>query len=130
MPKWDEMSPRERDILVATRVMGLPEPMESPFNGKWIHHVARETYPGSGVFKEDRDRQSELRSYTTDISAAWEVVEKMQQKYTYSLSHETHWDFYQAWLENPVGDEFANANAPTMPEAVCLAALRALGVDM
>ncbi|GMA50155.1 hypothetical protein GCM10025857_15120 [Alicyclobacillus contaminans] len=102
--KWSEMSPRERDALVAEKVMGYTE------CGK-----------------------EEPIEYTTHISAAWDVVDRMQQ---------LGWnmDLMNAYIVPEIGRQWGcdlrdGRNlvvglGPTAPEAICLAALRAVGVDV
>ena len=66
--------------------------------------------------------------YSTDIGAAWEVVEKVP--YALCLMRvdgkwrAQFWEFGK-YTSRPQGE----ADAPTAPHAICLAALRALGVE-
>lgn len=92
--KWGEMSPRERDVLVAEKVMG------------WTYLVPR---------------------YTTDISVAWEVVEKWRLYEVHKVG-----DWYTVWFYgiHPNTSDYAEASAPTASEAICKAALKAVGVDI
>lgn len=58
------------------------------------------------------------KGYSTDISAAWEVVEKFRDDDNFSIAmHGTHWKvhFGAAW-----------DGAETAAHAICLAALRAI----
>lgn len=57
---------RELDALVAEKVMGLPKPYETRPGGDWVYNVQDSFVP-----------VRTLKRYSTDISAAWEVVEKM-----------------------------------------------------
>jgi len=75
---------REIDALVAEKVMGLPKPEQSVINGRWIHHIIEEIYPGSGKYKENKDKMQALKNYSTDIAAAWEVAEKARESFTSS----------------------------------------------
>lgn len=57
-----------------------------------------------------------LKSYSTDIAAAWEVVEKLRDDNFAIEEHGTHW-------KARFGTEWAGAE--TAQHAICLAALRA-----
>lgn len=108
---WDEMTTRERDALVAEKVMGW-----NVYQASW--------------------------SPTTDIAAAWEVVEKMDAEHR-TLRVSRHpvmgWECEifppYPWREHTnegvrVHSTSYSASADTAPEAICLAALRARGVDV
>lgn len=110
MPQYDwvTMTKQQKNLLVAERVMELTS---RDFGFMW---------PG-------------MCNYTTDISAAWKVVEKMQQDgwnmellnayVVPDIGRQHHCDFKD-------GHGWGKAYAPTTPEAICLAALRAKGVDV
>jgi hypothetical protein len=103
---------RELDALVAEKVMGL-QPLR------------REVPPDPGAFLD-------LPHYSTDIAAAWEVVEK--------LTGRRDKDIGFALTVNPgtIGTSFSaldgtehwHVNASTAPLAICLAALKVVGVDI
>ncbi len=86
---------RERDAIVAEKVMGYDMEVEDP-----------------------------LPFYTTDIAAAWEVMEKMRKKYAVSIGVGTkcHVVVLDVFL-----NQVAEAWQPA-PLAICLAALKAVGV--
>lgn len=72
-----------------------------------------------------------LPKFSTDIAAAWAVVEKLERagpRHSYWWSLETKWrddDSYVVRVfEGSV--EIARGQAPTMPEAICRAALAAM----
>jgi hypothetical protein len=104
----------ELDVLVAEKVMGQAIPRE----GFPASH--RPTFPGAYY----------LPAYSTDIAAAWEVVEKLQ-----SMQAEAS----LLMIKNPVVKtcrvRFMTENAEiaghsqeqSMPHAICLAALKAVG---
>ena len=72
-----------------------------------------------GRHPDDLDRP--YPPYSTDIAAAWEVVEKLSAEWSFTLARDTKdwWDaeFY--------ADTFAKA--PTAAHAICLSALNAVG---
>ena len=102
---------RELDSLVAEKVMGLT--------------------------KEDLDRWDDTRGrpepkhYSTDIVAAWEVVELLKRRYVLALrmafptsDHPDGWEVLRF-----DGEVFHLLGiADTAPEAICKAALRAVEV--
>lgn len=117
------MTDRELDALVAEKVMGI---------WPWLLHDEYEpkamTCPETGI------QTSPVRAfdrYSTDISAAWQVVERMQVDGSwYSISGPAdgfpryHAEILNGWKS------LAEAEAETAPRAICLAALRALGVEV
>ena len=112
---------REMDALVAEKVMG------------W----SRGTYHSDGVdYLRDPEGTSHLNvpQYSTDIAAAWQVVEKIRTKYpvirisTGDLMGK-YWQCHMAdaWREvSHEDDSDWFANAPTAPLAICRAALLAV----
>ncbi|GGF88052.1 BC1872 family protein [Paenibacillus abyssi] len=99
--KWETLTPRERDAWVAEVAFGKTVERERRPNGS------------ISVFTDVGIRQA-LPYYTTDISAAWAVVNTSDRfdiggfggDVTASLGH-------PGWY----------VSAPTAPEAICLAAL-------
>lgn len=134
------MSPGpELDLLIAEKVMGwtwVTEDAEEPQYLPWLISPKVGTafrgvwYPKTGV-------ASGLPAYSTEISAAWQVVEKLDALGFYvtvdRLGHdprfwraETHtWDADEG---GRVGDNWHDAE--TAPHAICLAALAAVGVEI
>ena len=93
---------RELDALVAEKVMG------------WV--------PGAG-FANDT-----YWSFSTDIAAAWQVIEKMlNDGYGTSIADGPHgWSVAFGSTEKP----FADADGDTPALAICRAALAALGAEV
>jgi hypothetical protein len=101
---------RELDALVAERVMGWvqEEPQPHPVNSFAIYFGGPPPY-------------------STDIAAAWQVVERMrEQEYSIALDSDT-------WLKHPYAVHFIGGNsgcvsctADTAPLAICRAALKAV----
>lgn len=83
-----ELSPREQDAIVGKEIFG-GWAVDYGFGWQWPDK------PGSDILPE----------YTTDIAAAWEVVEKDKDEFHFKHS--------------------AEADTPAL--AVCLAALKAVG---
>lgn len=115
MKPWSEMSPRERDALVAEKVMG------------W-------TPNGLGFDTTTGFRTLEMSSFgsfqpSRDIAAAWEVV-LMLEKMGWDVIISPGSNLGGAWCELQSMDERHVARADTAPEAICLAALKAMGVEV
>jgi len=97
--------------LVAVRVMGWHEVVGTP--GLW--------YDGARLV-------GELPEFDTSIADAWRVVEKMGgtfdcgSPYMFVIQQAPAWARFGGNLVDPSG-------ANTIPEAICLAALRACGVS-
>ena len=64
----------------------------------------------------------EVPNYSTDISAAWEVVEKLTSTLGYKISLETYDG--KVWTVKPCG-----VSDTTAPMAICKAALKAVEVS-
>ena len=114
------MTPKEINELVAKRLgwkIKKPEDMVDPLGFPYWH--------------EDIGQTSELPSYSTDISAAWEVVEeiggkKSRQWYLCTnFSSEFDNQIYVQILDNVDESEniICSATADTAPLAICRAAL-------
>jgi hypothetical protein len=106
---------RELDALVAEKVMG------------W--KVRPDRYP------VDATGQSQFRvpEYSTDIAAAWRVVEQMRQVgwFVQIHDHTTSWEVALGRPEWVTSDLYQarvmpSASSVTAPHAICLAALAAL----
>lgn len=65
---------------------------------------------------------SEPKPYSTDIAAAWEVLEKLSKNEVFTITNMN----YAGDVFCSIGD--GEAQAPTAPHAICLAALAAVGV--
>lgn len=119
------MTPREIDALVASKVMGLV-PCSNPI-GK-CELAAKGLCWGTGGAGTD------LMPYSTDIAAAWEVVEKMQADGWFtSATDQTHHSMGWAWRFHHHSNGKLDAHAfarGKAPMAICLAALKAVGVDI
>lgn len=71
-----------------------------------------------------------LPPYSTDISAAWKVVEKMQ-KNDWAIILDNMQDYLGNWQAHFEKDKFVEtAESESVPHAICLAALKAVGVEI
>lgn len=126
------MNSREIDRLVAEKVMGWK------LKKRWPDILVWENIEGEDrAADEATERYSVFEGFrpSTDISDAWEVVEKMKIKTAFSIR--------DVWDENDNPAYLANfssydgtreidhtAYAETAPLAICLAALKAVWVEV
>ena len=102
---------RELDALVAEKVMGWEvEPVQDGYDAGYWRIVK-----GESAYEREN-----IPSYSTSIADAWMVVEKFP-----SIEIHTH---EHGGVSVRV-DAYCYGNAPTAPEAICKAALRAVGVE-
>lgn len=76
-----------------------------------------------GWSKSDLEINEDISHFSTDIAAAWEVVERLRSRgYRFEVRSQPQgfWVYF--------GEEMS-AEAPTAPHAICLAALKAVGHD-
>ena len=100
---------RKIDALVAKHVMGLEE--VEKIGGYWVDEIV------NGV-----TIRTALPRYSTDIAAAWSVVEKLGMTYRIEDGTVSFWD------EDLQETHEAYEDTPAM--AICLAALAAQGVEV
>ncbi|MNI36911.1 hypothetical protein D3C73_909790 [compost metagenome] len=103
---------RELDVLVEKYVFGNQI--------SWMQDEYSDPVPVAGVHGYIIDH------YSTDISAAWEVVEKLQESHLYT-DIRTCADFYEVWITiHREGNQTETFASPKLPEAICKAALLAV----
>lgn len=120
MSDYDTMGPgREMDARVAEKVFGLEVMDDFP-----------EVF-AVGADGANAVVRKYMRHYSTDISAAWEVVEKLRSDrlwFTMMQDNTDIWDVKlwrgesKGWF--PTVEYYGNA--PTAPLAICRAALKAV----
>ena len=116
---------REMDTLIAQKVMGWSADPE----GYWLNK--KENYDDTGWGLIDQDKTTHHPSSrrfcpSTDIAAAWMVVEKF---YSMSLNKYSGGDEWRVYLvtERDGANVDAHAEADTAPLAICRTALLAVG---
>lgn len=144
---------RELDELVAEKVMGLTpikidkdkaiELLNIPSKLPAAYRVEIVAQQLAGIWVDENKliiKGEDLPAYSTDIAAAWKVVHKLQsEKWVFRLESPFYnlipgyWTAYFGWKY--VGDaEFTNvcneSYCQTPPHAICLAALKAAGVEL
>lgn len=108
---------RELDILIAEKVMGL------------VLSPDKKYYYEDGIMAVNRINPL-LPHYSTDIAAAWLVVEKLSRDFLFSIHGGA--DDWEAEFNKNDGrflisaDTIGMARAATAPLAICLAALEAM----
>jgi len=114
------MTPRELDALVAEKVMGVEVSQPDGSSSGYLHI---------------REWGEELPRYSSDIAAAWSVVEKLRGEEGFaidltSVGSPTSWD-WNVHIEHPTDEAgYWLGTAKEAPRAICLAALRAKGVEV
>ena len=122
---------REIDALVAEHVMGLDEVGTSVgFEGSRLRYVSsiRKVIKLASETEEIKT-MTLVPDYSTDISAAWEVVEKIGVVKT-SESSTDLFDISRYPEGYEVAFGFTNATHKSAPMAICLAALKAKGIEI
>ena len=117
---------RELDALIAKHIFGYE--FQPPADRDYCEHCGRvPLYWAEGSTLRKEEVCDNHCHYSTDDDAPWQVVRAMWEKgYEINLSRDDgqiDCDFREA------GKEWVWASAPTLPHAVCVAALRALGVE-
>lgn len=120
---WDEMKPRERDALVAAKIM------------EWSESALRYVRTEDGDYFSGEDG---LPDYTTDYNACREVEDRierqgLQESYLNALVHicdpDAHpQDDLDMWRVTSVRTDNLWSLVHGAPEQRCRAALRAMGV--
>lgn len=124
---------RELDALVAEHVMGLRPFLEESI-AKALRVTAKTIQQRTML---ELMTSMEVPEYSTDIAAAWAVVEKLREDYdrVFITAHglgdtEVLVEVELDHNKGGVPADYWEATAPTMPEAVCLAALELKGVEV
>jgi hypothetical protein len=137
--KWSTMTSRERDALVAEKVIGFPDVTILPGLGPVYNFTGCQGMP-----------RCHVKNYTTDIAAAWEVIEHLTKDKRFNINPATDGLLFTWHVEQQINDErksnyyvrfefdgikydnhsSGDGHADTAPEAICLAALRAVGIDI
>lgn len=131
------------DFLIAEKVMGDEKvvircPKCGSDNLEYDHRIeqgfctdCQELLFSSGCFLS--------KPYSTDISAAWKVVEKLREKdICLSVAHVKHvkssivWEYIAKveWYDKSLEYKFDFATSETAPHVICLAALKAVGYEI
>lgn len=128
---------RELDALVAEKVMGwhskqVPLSMFQPHVMVDLWYTAENELISSTDLINQSVKAGVLPHFTTNISDAWRIVEHMRQNKYHIATDDRHEQDAPWWCEFAT-EEYtigSQATAETFPLAICLAALRAVGVSI
>jgi hypothetical protein len=132
---------RELDALVAEKVMGWKWQRHEDSKGWWCETFHDPNGLKALVRDEKGTRESHwwpggemgarsMPSYSTEISAAWEVVEKMVGKRPAFFVMDRPVDVFSKEWRCAFDTSGAYSWADSAPFAICLAALKAVGVEV
>lgn len=106
---------RELDALVAEKVMGLK-----------VYRKSEDFFVDDGLGSED----SLVPEFSEDISSAWTVVEKTGLLKSQQLFQQSSGKWIIGNLDTQDGLLILCAEAETASAVICLAALKAVGVEI
>lgn len=114
---------RELDILIAEKVMGLNIFSNEYLVFEW--HLYDLT--GAEMCEEESPsgEYRAIKPYSTNISAAWEVVEHFRGwDFNIGSLREPALDDWHGWWVSLSGPKRVNICSRSLPHAICLAALK------
>ena len=111
---------RELDALVAEKVMAYTRNADGSFLNAVGYHLSADN-----VCAEEYNR---LPHFSTDIAAAWEVVEKLRPRFEFNAFVYENGVRVAFWKKRTCGEIAGFCVADEIPHAICLAALKALEV--
>jgi len=123
---------RKLDALVAEKVMGFKDALSQLSDYKTAGEQIETKYKQHGNYALHRAEVGALQctpgalipQFSTSITAAWEIVEKLNMGFTLSdwwTHRRTQWSV--EFIKSP---ERFGATGKTVPHAICLAALKAM----
>jgi len=117
----------ELDALVAENVMGWLR-IPSELNGQQKIVVPPDGNPHPMDWWWGRSVYGLVPKYSTDIAAAWEVVERLERDgiFLWKLGREDHLPNWHVSMGRNHGPDI-ESEGPTAPLAICRAALAAIG---
>lgn len=131
----------ELDALVAEKVMGWAwrkwnvsgseEPVKALFPPTWAQWVGTEPCDAGSPIRRAVGTEGRIRPYSTDIAAAWLVVEKMATDGWFPEVQFNNWGA-ESWnatfsrLTSDPREGYASHHAASAPVAICNAALKAV----
>ena len=135
------MNNREIDRVVEEKIMGAV--WRRVYSDRWMRYNEGHRYLSNDPDNTDPLATGDeplipgyyIRPYSTDIAAAWQVVEKMDKGFVFSLyspdpyleDEERKWEARFIRRANRI---VYYKEASTALIAICLAALKAVGVEM
>ena len=119
----------ELDILVAEKVMKLKvvkNKSGSKYGGFYYSIGRPYWYDDQG----DMKLENPVPNYSDDIVAAWEVVEKMRRKIFRIETDSMLWTIVIHKMDKRGIKSYQAAMSDSFPHAICLAALKVIGVNV
>jgi len=138
MINWQTLTPRERDALVAEKVMGWVW-LKYPKEDEWAQIYLKEgriSYWMDGVCTintTNKDETPNCPFYTTSIKTAWVIIDKMDSEgWVWDLNSHAGWRVRIAKYSSPDQAiyECSQKFVKTLTESICIAALRAKGLKI
>jgi hypothetical protein len=125
---------RELDALIAEKVMGLVKQqcpggdfMEFAGGGGW----RCSTCGFEGAWGEEgMEHEKLIPHFSTDIKAAYEMQDTLKAKSYYFRTHSNKNGWYVGIYKTGKRGLLSWAEASTIPHAICLASLKAVGVEV
>ncbi|MEK8215527.1 BC1872 family protein [Paenibacillus sp. FSL L8-0463] len=114
---------REMDALIAEKVLGWTDIKR--VNPAVIHSFSADGNHANFGFSPVLYKHVPFPLYSTDISAAWEVVTHLKSKYWYFMLSDENEGWEASFYWDPHRPAFEAVSA-TAPEAICKAALLAV----
>jgi hypothetical protein len=152
--QWHTMTPEQRDRLVAEKIMSWQPVMckavdpdinrytwlEWNDDSQWCMWCGvRETWASGN---EIEHRALPHPAYTQSMDSAWQVLQEMVRRhnkdgrtkdfmqFAENMLEVGGWDSSDAWAEIYPAHEIFTMAAKWTPEAICIAALKVVGVDL
>jgi len=119
---------RELDALVAEKVMGM-ERTEDPWTFRWRYPEPTRGMRIVYIDAPDPSRAWNLFQPSTDIKAAWEVVEKLGEEFEIDLTWRG-FGWFVTLRKHGFEGVIDNESVESMPHAICLAALKAKEIEV
>jgi hypothetical protein len=130
------MDLRKIDALIAQHVFDMPKPADKDEALKALE-MAKSADPSMNFAARLEDAMRRIYpsypAFSEDISAAWDVVEKLKEGEAASANIDIQTDVVVVigWYGSRADEFFrGEARADTAPLAICLAALKAKGVEI
>lgn len=128
----EEMKPgRELDFEIAIKVMGWTRDNYGDWDYKGSQAWRRNDYGEHSFFHEEFNPGAHPfpPHYSTSIEAAWEVVELLRSKEIFLVLDNCEFEqAYEAEFTDFYETHRCSTRSDTAPHAICLAALKAVGV--
>lgn len=113
------MDLRKLDTLVAEKVMGWNQ----------LEHMGLKRIIWKPGYSDDVAWFNDPPRYSTDIAAAWEVFEASEKEWRMDIISRDS-DNRDGWIVGSYDPDRVISKGRTAPLAICLAALKAKGVDV